>query len=92
MVLGFVAAFCGDTLLALYRVTKRLSATLSATVYLVRFEKDTDDEARDCCMNRIFEYLDGRDAQYALFDYEYAEGRKVRLDRIKGALIYQKQS
>ena len=88
--LTFIQTVCGEHLQELYRVTKRLSASLSATVYIVRFEKDTKEDVRDRCMQRIFEYLDGRDAQYSLFDYEYAEQRKVRLNKIKGALIYRK--
>lgn len=90
--LAFIKETCGEHLYSLHRITKQLSASLSSTVYIVRFVEGTDDETRDRCMERIFEYLDGLDAQYSLFDYEYAAAQKIRLDRIKGALIYQKES
>ena len=51
---------------------------------------ETDDDERDRCMERIFEFLDGLDEQYALFGYDYAEEQKVPLNRIQGALIWKR--
>ena len=86
---AFILEACGKNIQALYRVSKQLSASLSSTVYIVRFRTETDPKTRDVCMERIFQYLDGLDGQYSLFDYEYAEEQKVHLARIKGALIWQ---
>ena len=86
---AFILDACGENIQALYRVSKKLSASLSSTVYIVRFRTETDPKTCNACMERIFQYLDGLDGQYSLFDYEYAEEQKVRLDRIKGALIWQ---
>ena len=88
--LQFIKDVCANALHSVYRVTKRLSDSLSCTVYIIRFERQTDNDERDRCMERVFEFLDGLDEQYALFDYDYAEEQKVPLNRIQGALIWKR--
>lgn len=72
-----------------FLVKKTVSESFFASVFVLHFWGGTDEE-RGNIMHGIFRYLDSYpvEKQFALFDYfEYPD---VKLDRIEGSLVYEK--
>ena len=83
----FIRQTTGDHLNRLYQVHKTMKKGFYATIYVVEFVEGTSDQDADACMDRIFQYLDQQEEQYALLDWREVRGFKV--GQLPG-LVYEK--
>ena len=71
---------------AVYLVRKTIKDDFFASVFVIRFFEDTDDDLRSDVMHRIFCYLDTSDWQFSLFEYDNVADAKP--ESIAGSCVY----
>lgn len=88
-ILAYIASVDQDIIQRIFLVRKTVSESFFTSAFVIHFYGGTDEQ-RDEIMHKIFRYLDSypADWHFSLFDYfEYPE---VKVEKIKGSLVYTK--
>lgn len=86
-ILRHIIAEHSDRIENIYLVRKTITDDFFASVFVIRFLPDTDDDVRDTVLHRAFNYLDTcSDWQFSLFDFDEVEN--VRVETIPGSCVY----
>lgn len=88
--LAYIRSIENGEIQQIYLVRKTITEDFFTSAFVVKFTEDSDPDAQDEIMHKIFLYLDTvSDWQYSLFDYR--EVAKVKVETIPGSLVYEKQ-
>lgn len=89
-ILAHILAEEGGALERIYLVRKTVTADFFASVFVLEFAPDTQDDVREEVTHKMFRYLDTcSDWQFALFDLQ--DVADVPLQKIPGSCVYRKE-
>lgn len=89
-ILDFIKAAGGDAITHVYLVRKQITDTFFASVFVIRFENDTEDDVINDAMDKIFYHLDTRpeDWHFALHFFDAHVSAAVH--KVEGSCVYSK--
>ena len=73
-----------------YLLRKTITEDFFTSAVVIRFLEDTEGDACDQLMHKVFSYLDtSTDWQFSLFDYE--DVKNVKPERVENSCVYQRK-
>lgn len=89
-ILEHILSVDGGALERIYLVRKTVTEDFFASVFVLEFAQNTQDDVREEIIHKMFRYLDTcSDWQFALFDLQNVAD--VPLQRIPGSCVYRKE-
>ena len=90
-ILGYIHSVDEDIIENIYLVKKTISPRLSTSAFVIHFYGGTD-EMRGRIMHKIFLYLDSYPVEWQFSLFDYFDYPAVKVDKIKGSLVYSKKN
>jgi hypothetical protein len=89
-ILAYIHSVDEDIIENIYLVRKTVNENFFTSVFIIHFYGGTD-EMRDRIMHKIFLYLDSYPVDWHFSLFDYFEYRAVKVEKIKGSLVYSKK-